>query len=94
MKANQTRKLTLKKITGQGMSEYLVIVGLLAVAGIAAMGFMGGSIRKSMAAFADELAGGTAAADIQTEAQDAAGRSNEVSTSSLSNYTTNNDELE
>ena len=60
------------------MSEYLVIVGLLAVAGIATMGFMGGSIRHTLSAFASEFAGDTDAkvkaqqTDAVTEADNAA----------------------
>ncbi len=93
VKANQSRKFTMKKITGQGMSEYLVIVGLLAVAGIAAMGFMGGSIRSSMAAFAQEMAGGGNTAAIQADAQADADQSNDLSTAGLGDYVDNNDQL-
>lgn len=46
------------------MSEYLIIVGLLAVAGIAVMGFMGGTIRNQVAGMAQELGGSTGTADI------------------------------
>jgi len=65
---NISRKLSNKKSTGQGMSEYLVIVGLIAVVGIGAMGLMGGSIRQSLAAFADEMAGGTNSETMRTNA--------------------------
>ena len=41
------------------MSEYLIIVGLLAVAGIAVMGFMGGTIRNQVSGMAQELGGQT-----------------------------------
>ena len=68
MNVNISRKLSNKKSTGQGMSEYLVIVGLIAVVGIGAMGLMGGSIRQSLAAFADEMAGGTNSETIRTNA--------------------------
>ena len=57
MKANQSRKMS-KKISGQGMSEYMVIVGLLAVAGIAVMGLMGNVVRENVGGFAVELSGG------------------------------------
>ena len=43
--------------TGQGLSEYLVIVGLIAVASIAAVGFLGGTVRSQVAAMANEIAG-------------------------------------
>ena len=38
------------KQQGQGLSEYLVIVGLIAVASIAAVGFLGGTVRSQVAA--------------------------------------------
>ncbi|MDA0895029.1 MAG: hypothetical protein O3A68_08930 [Proteobacteria bacterium] len=45
------------KQKGQGLSEYLVIVGLIAVASIAAVGFLGGTMRSQVAAVAIEIAG-------------------------------------
>lgn len=44
------------KQQGQGLSEYLVIVGLIAVASIAAVGFLGGTVRSQVAAVANEIA--------------------------------------
>lgn len=92
MDIQSSRKISNKKITGQGMSEYLVIVGLLAVAGIAAMGFMGGSVRQTMAAFASEFAGGDSAS-IRTEADTTAGTARDNAVAGLDNYDTNNDQL-
>jgi len=42
------RRLHMKQ-AGQGLSEYLVIVGLIAVASIAAVGFLGGTVRSQVA---------------------------------------------
>lgn len=56
--SKHSRKMNSKKVTGQGMSEYLIIVGLIAVAGIAAMGFMGSSVRMQLTGMAEELTGG------------------------------------
>ena len=44
------------KQQGQGLSEYLIIVGLIAVASIAAVGFLGGTVRSQVAAVANEIA--------------------------------------
>ena len=44
------------KQQGQGLSEYLVIVGLIALASIAAVGFLGGTVRCQVAAVANEIA--------------------------------------
>ena len=63
MKLSQTiaRTRAKKNVRGQGMSEYLIIVALIAVAGIAVMGLFGGTARSQVAGLASELAGGTAA---------------------------------
>jgi len=44
------------KQQGQGLSEYLVIVCLIAVASIAAVGFLGKTVRSQVAAVANEIA--------------------------------------
>ncbi|MBA54645.1 MAG: hypothetical protein CMK89_09335 [Pseudomonadales bacterium] len=81
-----------KRITGQGMSEYLVIVGLLAVAGIAAMGLMGGSVRQTLAAFASEFSGNDPSAN-RDAARDNALNSGRTAVAGLDNYEDNNDQL-
>jgi Flp pilus assembly pilin Flp len=53
---------------GQGMTEYIVIVALIAVAGIAAFQFFGQTVRSQTAGIANEVAGKSAAASV-TEAQ-------------------------
>ena len=56
---------------GQGMTEYIIIVALIAVAAIAVYQYFGNTVRNQTAAVANELAGndGTAA---KTAAQTAA----------------------
>lgn len=51
------------KQLGQGMTEYIIIVALIAIAAIAVYGFFGDTIRGQMGAMSQELAGesGTAA---------------------------------
>ena len=63
MKLSQTiaRTRAKKNVRGQGMSEYLIIVALIAVAGIAVMGLFGGAARNQVAGLANELSGGSAA---------------------------------
>lgn len=67
MKLSQTiaRTRAKKNVRGQGMSEYLIIVALIAVAGIAVMGLFGGAARNQVAGLANELSGGQAT-DSQT----------------------------
>jgi type IV pilus assembly protein PilA len=56
---------------GQGMTEYIIIVALIAIAAIAVYQYFGNTVRNQTAAVANELAGndGTAA---KTAAQTAA----------------------
>ena len=48
---------------GQGMSEYLIIVALIAIAAIGVVGAMGGVVQNQVAGMANELAGNDAAAE-------------------------------
>jgi type IV pilus assembly protein PilA len=59
------------KQCGQGMTEYIIIVALIAIAAIAIYGFFGDTIRGQMGIMTAELAGSTATADI-TDQQNAA----------------------
>lgn len=64
---------------GQGMTEYIIIVALIAIAAIAVYQFFGNTVRNQTAAIANELAGsdGTAAkAAAQTAAAAAATEAN------------------
>lgn len=55
---------------GQGMTEYIIIVALIAIAAIATYQFFGNTVRNQTAAIASELAGndGTAARTAASEA--------------------------
>lgn len=87
MNTKTSRKMSIKRIAGQGMSEYLIIVGLLAVAGIATMGFMGSTVRTTFAGFAETLAGDTATAQTnQTAAETAAQGATDNALVNLTNY--------
>jgi Flp pilus assembly pilin Flp len=59
------------KQRGQGMTEYIIIVALIAVAAIAVYQFFGQTIRSQTAGIAKEVSGQSATADI-TNAQTAA----------------------
>lgn len=63
--------VTRKSQRGQGMTEYIIIVALIAVAAIAAFTFFGQTIRSQMSGIANEVAGKSAGASI-TQAGDAA----------------------
>jgi Flp pilus assembly pilin Flp len=76
-----------KQQLGQGMTEYIIIVALIAVAAIGVYSFFGEAIRGQMAGMTNELSGkkgdaGTkAAADAAKNADGATGAKN------LGNYT-------
>ncbi len=60
------------KSSGQGMTEYIIIVALIAIAAIAVYTFFGKTVRSQVAGMSKELAGQSASSDISA-AQGAAG---------------------
>lgn len=69
-----SRRIAAKiKIRGQGMTEYLVILGLIAIAAIAVFSFFGQTMRNQVAGMAQEVGGKTGSAEV-TNAQTAAGK--------------------
>lgn len=56
---------------GQGMTEYIIIVALIAIASITVVSMFGGTVRNQVAGMAQELSGQNAGDSI-TEAQGAA----------------------
>ena len=62
----------MKKQLGQGMTEYIIIVALIAIAAIAAYGFFGETLRSQVGGMAEELAGNDGSTAVGT-AQKAAG---------------------
>lgn len=68
----------LKNESGQGMTEYIIIVALIAIAAIAAFSYFGKTVRNQTGAMSESLAGdktkaGTATTDAGTAADAAAG---------------------
>jgi Flp pilus assembly pilin Flp len=61
-----------KRQLGQGMTEYIIIVALIAIAAIAAFKFFGGTVQTQVGGIATELAGGDGATAV-TQAQGLAG---------------------
>lgn len=77
-------KTTLRQL-GQGMTEYIIIVALIAIAAVAVYGFFGDTIRAQMGAMTQELAGD--AADRSGIDSGAAGAKTEGTASkTLKNY--------
>lgn len=69
MKRIQTK---LGKQLGQGMTEYIIIVALIAIAAIAAYSFFGDTLRSQVGGMATEMSGQDGSASV-TSAQGAAG---------------------
>lgn len=68
--SNQGRRLG-KRQTGQGMTEYIIIVALIAIAAITVVSFFGGTVRNQIGGMAQELSG-QSASDSISAAQDTA----------------------
>jgi type IV pilus assembly protein PilA len=58
------RQLRTLRQTGQGMTEYIIIVALIAVAAIAVTQLFGTTVRTQMGAIASEVGGNNASADV------------------------------
>jgi Flp pilus assembly pilin Flp len=75
---------------GQGMTEYIIIVALIAVAAIGVYQFFGQTIRSQTAGIAAEVSGQNAQAQIQQSQQSAAGANTEgQATKGLATYNNN-----
>ena len=78
------------KQLGQGMTEYIIIVALIAIAAIAVYSLFGKTIKNQVAGVATELSGGDGSGAVQAaqgaagEAEGAAGQDTD-----LGNYTEN-----
>lgn len=83
--------LKMKKQRGQGMTEYIVIVALIAVAAIAVYQFFGQTIRSQTAGIAKEVAGQSASTAISNAQTSATSAQTEGTTKKgLSAYTNDN----
>jgi Flp pilus assembly pilin Flp len=57
-----------RKIKGQGLSEYIIIVALIAIASIVAVSFFGSSVKASFLALGSDLTGGAKVDKVATTA--------------------------
>lgn len=76
---------------GQGMTEYIIIVGVIAIAAISVFGLFGDTVENQIAGMAEELSGGNGTtAQGQAATSAAAATADAVTTNNLNNYTGNN----
>ncbi len=71
---------------GQGMTEYIIIVALIAIAAIAVYGFFGDTIRGQMGAMTQELGGTQSTTRGATTAAGASAAAEGTAQKSLGNY--------
>ncbi|MEY2343033.1 Flp family type IVb pilin [Acidithiobacillus sp. IBUN Pt1247-S3] len=78
--------------SGQGMTEYLIIVALIAISAIAVFSFFGQTLRHQMAGIAHELAGKDSSGDV-SKAQGASDNASSTATRNrkMSDYTSAKD---
>lgn len=83
----QNRNRGRSKARGQGMAEYIIIVALVAVAGLATWELVGSSIGQSAASVASSISGTDGTAERGAATQTAADASTQAqNTENLSNY--------
>ena len=73
----------LRNRRGQGMSEYLIILALVAIATIGAVIFFADNVREQISNLAEEITGTDATVDLSTTFQGEA-----TSSFDMANYTT------
>jgi Flp pilus assembly pilin Flp len=71
---------------GQGMTEYIIIVALIAIAAIAVYGFFGDTVRNQVSAMTQELAGEDGSAGIKAAGTAAKSAGAEQGSRTLSDY--------
>lgn len=75
-----------KRQLGQGMTEYIIIVALIAVAAIGVYSFFGKTVRNQVSALATEVAG----TDSSDQISNAVKASEDATTNANQNYTLGN----
>ncbi len=75
-----------RHIRGQGMTEYIIIVALIALASVAAVGFFGTSIKAQFVNMGAELVGGSSAALGTVKTAVTAAEAEATTAATLSDY--------
>lgn len=93
MKMQRAASFNKRRPFGQGMTEYIIIVALIAVAAIGVYSFFGETIRNQTSGLAQEVAGNDAQTDLSA-ASTAAGSASTSATQAkgLANYNAQNNQ--
>lgn len=75
-----------RRATGQGMTEYVIIVALIALASVVAVGFFGNAVKAQFVAMAAELTGADGAAALAEVTSDVANQQG-TAAATLGTYT-------
>ena len=78
--------LNKRLIRGQGMTEYIIIVALIALASVAAVGFFGTAVKAQFVNMGSELTGGSSAAVAAVAATTSAEDTAASAKATLGNY--------
>ncbi|WP_236873290.1 MULTISPECIES: pilus assembly protein [Burkholderia] len=85
---NAENRRRIRKQLGQGMTEYIIIVALIAVSAIAVYAFFGKTVRDQTAGLATELSGKSGQSNISSAQADAGTATTEAGkTKGLGSYT-------
>lgn len=86
-RSGTARRNPISRQRGQGMSEYIIITALVAVAGIGLFAAFGDTLQNQLAGMSQEMAGQSGATDIERAGTTAkTARSRAAQAESLSNY--------
>lgn len=89
MKKNTVHSKGFRQL-GQGMTEYIIIVALVAVAGIASYKLFGQTVRNQLAGLGDQIAGQTATGLTQAQASATKNNTNANKDKGMGAYNTDN----
>jgi len=82
-----TSRALVRRQRGQGMSEYIIITALVAVAGIGLFAAFGDTLQSQMASMSQEMSGQSGSQDIQSAQTSAnTARTRAAQADSLGNY--------
>lgn len=84
--ASKQAVMNKRLIRGQGLTEYIIIVALIALASVGAVGFFGTAVKAQFVNMGSELVGGTSGAIAAAQGTVAAEDGTAATKATLGNY--------